>query len=350
LNELSTAMRPRFHPRLINGPFEDPGLFIPFLFEKRALMFDLGDIHKLSHRDILKVTHVFISHTHMDHFIGFDHLLRLLLGRKKELWLYGPDGFLRNLEGKFAAYTWNLVNSYEHHLTIYATEVRHNCHIKQTYHCARKFKASRPKKDQNVSRTIWEEPAFKITTAILDHDTPCLGFCVNEHFHINIKKTGLNKLGLPTGSWLADFKHALYTKKKSEQSFFQLPGHGKISSRKISLEELAKAIAVITAGQKIAYITDTSYNNAKEIIELAEGADHLFIEAAFLHRHQEIAAAKKHLTARQAGILARYAGAKRFTTFHYSPRYIQKGYLLEEEAEQAFINGGLLETDSVLEE
>ena len=37
--------------------FEDPGLFIPLLFEKRALMFDLGDIHKLSHGDILKVTH-----------------------------------------------------------------------------------------------------------------------------------------------------------------------------------------------------------------------------------------------------------------------------------------------------
>jgi ribonuclease Z len=83
-------MRPSFLPRLVNEPFGDPGLFIPFLHQKRALIFDLGDIHSLSARDILKITHVFITHTHMDHFIGFDRLLRLLLGRDQDLYLYGP--------------------------------------------------------------------------------------------------------------------------------------------------------------------------------------------------------------------------------------------------------------------
>jgi len=31
-------MRPSFHPRLINNPFEDPGLFIPFLFQKGIVL------------------------------------------------------------------------------------------------------------------------------------------------------------------------------------------------------------------------------------------------------------------------------------------------------------------------
>jgi len=91
-------MRPSFHPRLINGPFEDPGLFIPFLFQQRALIFDLGDITGLPPKDLLKISHVFVTHTHMDHFIGFDRLLRTLLGRQKNLALIGPEGFIKNVE------------------------------------------------------------------------------------------------------------------------------------------------------------------------------------------------------------------------------------------------------------
>ncbi|MEW5910730.1 MAG: MBL fold metallo-hydrolase, partial [Thermodesulfobacteriota bacterium] len=92
-------MRPSFHPKLVNSPFEDPGLFISFLFEKKGILFDLGNLSSLSSKELLKVSHVFVTHTHMDHFIGFDSLLRLLLGRRKRVYLYGPLGFLRHLEG-----------------------------------------------------------------------------------------------------------------------------------------------------------------------------------------------------------------------------------------------------------
>ena len=37
-------MRSFLHPRLVNGPFDDPGLFLPFFFENRAMMFDLGSL------------------------------------------------------------------------------------------------------------------------------------------------------------------------------------------------------------------------------------------------------------------------------------------------------------------
>ena len=116
-------MRPSFHPRLINDPFSDPGLFIPCLFERRALLFDLGDLSNLSARDLLKVSHVFVTHTHMDHFIGFDTLLRLLLGRDKEIHIFGPSSFMKKVEAKLSAYTWNLIENYANILSINVTEI-----------------------------------------------------------------------------------------------------------------------------------------------------------------------------------------------------------------------------------
>jgi ribonuclease Z len=114
-------MAPRFLPRPVNGPFEDPALYTPLRHEKRALLFDLGDIGALSPRDILKLTHIFVTHTHMDHFCGFDRVLRLLLGRNKNLRLYGPQGFLANVTGKLAGYCWNLVGNYDSRFVLQVT-------------------------------------------------------------------------------------------------------------------------------------------------------------------------------------------------------------------------------------
>ena len=152
-------MRPRFHPRLINGPFDDPSLYIPFLFENRAVLFDLGDIYALSPKDILKISHVFVTHTHMDHFIGFDRLLRLFLGREKQLSLYGPQGFFKNAEGKLAGYAWNLVENYQYRLTMELTEVHSDLLITKTYRCRDKFLAREKTIECAFNGVLLEEAA-----------------------------------------------------------------------------------------------------------------------------------------------------------------------------------------------
>ncbi|MFH1489454.1 MAG: ribonuclease Z, partial [Pseudomonadota bacterium] len=101
---------------------------------------------------------------------------------------------------------------------------------------------------------------------------------------------------------------------------------------------LAQKIARISPGQKISYITDVigSPENREKIYDLAREADHLYIEAAFLDADRDTAGKKYHLTAGEAGDIARNAGARRFTIFHFSPRYRAPVNVFEEEAEAAF--------------
>lgn len=333
-------MRPSFHPRLINDPFSDPGLFIPFLFEKRALMFDLGDLSSLSSKDLLKVSHVFVTHTHMDHFIGFDTLLRTLLGRDKTLHLFGPPDFFQHVEGKLAGYTWNLVSEYENDLILKVNEVHPDKIYTKTYICQDRFQPKKAPSSRLFSGNLLEEPSFSVHGVLLDHRIPCLGLALIENFYVNIIKEGLKELGLPVGAWLNRFKAAIYQEEDPHSDFVVTwEEKGKATREKrFLLGELTKKIARISPGQKIVYITDVaeSIENSRKIIELAKGANHLFIEAVFLDSEKDMALKKYHLTAREAGELAGKAGVKSLQLFHFSPRYKHRADDLETEAKDAY--------------
>jgi len=333
-------MPPSFNPCLINDASGDPGLFIPFAFHNRAIVFDLGDISPLSTRDILKISHVFISHTHMDHFIGFDRLLRIVLGREKTICFYGPEGFLKNIEAKFAAYTWNLVRNFPRQMTIHATEITEETLISRQYICQEGFRpAEEPKKHDFCADVLYEEPSLKISAEILDHGIPSIGFSLKENFHINIRREALESFGMVPGPWLFQFKQAIF-EARDGQAPMAVPceKNGRKWTQEVKLTDLAEKIALITNGQKIAYVADAAFTskNIEKILRLARGADHLFIESAFLEKDCSQASAKQHLTARQAGELAGLAGVKRFTLFHFSPRYDDPGPLFYKEAAAAY--------------
>jgi len=336
-------MKPAFHPRLINDPFSDPGLFIPFMFQRRALLFDMGDLSRLSARELLKISHIFVTHMHMDHFIGFDQLLRLLLGRDKVVHLFGPTGFLEKVEAKLNAYTWNLIEQYENTLIFKVTEIQPGKSLVQTFTSSNRFRPVGTHREIPFMGNLLSERSFSVDGVILDHKIDCLGLSVREHFSVNIIKEGLEELGLPVGPWLREFKDALYEGRDGAEEFRVgwLDEDKERREKVFAMAELKKKIARISPGQKITYIVDMvgSKENMDKAVRLAMDSQHLFIEASFLDRDADIARRKYHLTAREAGLIASRAGAKEFTVFHFSPRYAGREEELIDEAMEAFRSG-----------
>jgi len=319
-------MKPSFHARLLNNPFEDPALYVRLLREGRAMLFDIGFTTNLSPRDILKISDIFISHTHIDHFIGFDIILRISLKKEKPLRLYGPRGFIDHIEGKLKSYTWNLIGDYP--LIIEATEITEQAVKKAIFKAENSFRHE-SLGSFSFNGIIMRDSFFTVSAVVLDHQIPCLAFSLEEDYHININKAKLNTLNLPVGPWLKEFKNSI--RENRVDSVFAIGG------RNLTFSEL-RDIANITKGQKLSYVVDTlgSRENIEKIIELVKGSDMLYIEAYFLDKDIDRAESRYHLTAKQAGRIAREAGVEKMVVFHFSPKYIDNPEEIVKEAEEGF--------------
>ncbi len=334
-------MRPSFQPHLANGVFEDPVLYVDFAFEKRALLFDVGNLRNLATRKLLRVSDVMISHAHMDHFADFDWLLRLMVGREKSLRVFGPTGLIQRIEHKLSAYSWNLVHNYSENLVVAVTEVISDSEAKRArFHCRDGFQQQCEGLIDLSSGVIIDEPAFRVRAAIFEHDIPCLGYCLEEKQHVNVWKNRLEALQLPVGPWLRDLKQAVF-ESKSDDTLIRVwwMDNKLVSERFLPLGMLKKEILRIVSGQKIGYLVDIAYNqpNRNKAIAVFHRCDLLFIECAFMQEHSDIAAGRNHLTAHQAGSIAKAARAKQVIPIHFSPRYSDR-----EQALRAEVNAALM--------
>jgi ribonuclease Z len=329
-----------FSATLVNDPFGDPGVYVELKYRYAAILFDAGDIHALSPRKILKITHIFISHTHMDHFIGFDHLLRLCLGRDRHIHLFGPPGIQAQVEHKIGAYTWNLVENYANDFTLFVTEIHAGSRRRRKYACRTAFAPEDVPAAGRCDGLLVDDALFTVRGTFLDHRVPCLAYRLEAKTRVNIMKNALTEMGLPVGAWLIDVKDHIARGSDGAtliRAWWRDEGRD-IREKYVPLGEIMEKCIKITPGQKISYVTDAVWHedNIRRIAEVAEGADILFIETPFLHEEEENAARKYHLTARQAGTAARLAGAKRIVLFHFSPKYKGCREVLEREAAAAF--------------
>ena len=329
-------MRPLFHPCLVNGRYGDPTVYVETLFEKRSLLFDVGEIASLSPRRIRRIDQVFVSHAHIDHFVGFDHLLRLLVGHEKSVQLFGPPGFAERVFHKLQAYRWNLVESYPTDLVFVVSELETTNSISTTRFRLRKaFAAELSVSRKTIAGVLCDEPTHRVSAAILEHGTPCLAFALQEAAHVNVWKNRLSERGLPVGPWLLSLKKAV-VERRADDHLIEID-HAANSDRLVPLASL-RDLLTVTAGQKIAYVTDVADTpaNRAAIVALIQNADILFIEAAFAGADAALARERAHLTTTAAGEIAREANVRRVEPFHFSPRYAGEQERMQAEVMAAF--------------
>jgi ribonuclease Z len=333
-------MRHLFEARLVNDPSGDPGLYVDLRDEGRALLFDLGDIAALPPRKLLRLSHVFVSHTHMDHFVGFDTLLRVVLGRKQRLVLFGGPGFVAQVEHKLRAYTWNVVQRYSVELVLEVRELGLDGRGCSAYFSSRTgFAHAEGAPFDGAGDLLLDDTLFRVRGRFVDHEMPCLAFAIEEKARARVAKDRLAALGLSTGPWLRDLKLAILS---------AAPAHTPIRLRwrdRLGAHEASRSVGELSAivldqipGQRIGYVTDLRFTDAnrRALAPLLAGVDQLFIESVFLDADRAHAQRKNHLTAWQAGRIAREVGARAVVPFHVSPRYGGHAAPLEAELRSAW--------------
>ncbi|MFF2511746.1 ribonuclease Z [Streptomyces sp. NPDC058086] len=102
----------------------------------------------------------------------------------------------------------------------------------------------------------------------------------------------------------------------------------------VSLDDVSE----VRRGQRFAFVMDTRL--CEGVDALAEGCDLLVIESTFLDGDHQLAVDHGHLTAGQAGRVARDAGVRHLVLTHFSQRYSEPGEF-ERQARAAGFEGEL---------
>ncbi len=253
-----------------------PSVLISFY---KHMLFDAGEG---TQRQMMRFSYpygridaIFISHLHLDHFLGLLGLLETyqLEGRTKPLHIFAP----KSLKEWLKPY---------------------------------RFIRFEPLREG----ILYEDRHFVVSAFPLDHNVRCFGFRIEEK-----------------AQYIFDEKRAK-AKGIRGQLFSKLLEEGVVSigGKEVHIEEVAR----LRRGRKVVYCPDTRPTERTK--EEAKGADLLIHDAMYGQELEHEAKSRGHSTAMQTGSLAKSAGVKRLALFHISPRY--KGPELEKEAKAVFAN------------
>lgn len=241
-----------------------------------------------------RISAIFISHLHGDHYFGLVGLLNTfhLLGRRKELHVFGPPGLkdILDLQMQYSK-----------------TKLCYTLHFTTL--------------EMGESKEIYSDKAASMRTIPMNHSIPCNGFLFREHpKKRKIIKEKTESLNVPI-SELPNLKDGKdYVDEKGVVH----------ANTELTLDP--------NKSYSYAYCSDTAYD--ERVVPHISGVDVLYHEATFLTEMENRAETTYHATARQAATIAKMAGAGQLILGHYSARYNDfEGH--KEEAQAVFENTDL---------
>lgn len=249
-----------------------------------------------------RINHIYISHLHGDHFFGLPGLISTfrLMGRAKELHVYGPKGIKDAI-----TLLLKLGDSWTNFPLVF-----HELVSKET-------------------QQIYGDDKVSVETIPLNHRIYTNGFLFKE-------KLGERKLNIQT-----------VEKCKIDKSAYQNIKNGKdvtldngevISNSKLTFDP--------PRPKSYAFCSDTAY--MPEIIPQIKEVDFLYHESTFLDSEAYLCAKTKHASAKEAAAIAKEANVGTLILGHYSTRY-KSIALFKEQAQTIFKNVELAEDGKVFE-
>jgi ribonuclease Z len=314
---------------LVNGSAGDPVLYLDYPDRDDALLLDAGDNSALSLARLADLTAVFITHHHIDHFIGLDRIVRANMDREKTLSLFGPPGTIAKVVDRIRSYEFQFFPFQK--IVIDVCEIEDRTLRRGHLDCGRRFPPPVIEETPRTGPVVFENDTIAVEACAADHTVPCLSYAVIEKPGWFLDQAALQKSQLKPGPWIGEILSRL---RRGDD----LASPVKIDDGEFPWKAIVQRLFRRSTGSRLAFITDTAWTETvrPQLLALAHRATRLYCDAFYSQKHADKARQHRHLTAQQAGELARLARVEELVLMHFSQRYAGRYEPLLEEARTEF--------------
>lgn len=306
-----------------NLPTEDICIQLSIDNHPRQYLCECGSASLLGKKDCLSLGAIFISHTHIDHFVNFDTVLRHQLGSGMRVVLCGPMGIAKQVQSKLCAYNWNLISE---------DEVQYEIREIQDENSIKFYELRPPKWElkqiaEHEGPIICQNESLTVRFTILDHGTPSIAYSFKEPDVVSFLQ---QESPFAPGPWVKLAKVAFLANTPEMPIDIQGQNH--------AAGELFPYFRLKT-GYHLGVVMDhlASSANHEKIINTFQHADQVFIETYYLNEDKELALQNRHSYAQASAEVMRKAGVKNATPVHFSRRYEEEEILrIQQQFKMAF--------------